>query len=137
MKKIKNNPFLVVLFIIVFILNFNSCTDVLDKTPLNVATADIQFNSIDGYEQGLVSIYSNLAYSTFLRSYWSMQEFSTDMAVSTWNDGGDGIYHELAWSADSPAIANVYEAALNMITLCINFLNDSSKESIYARGFSY
>jgi hypothetical protein len=136
MKKIKENPFLVVLLLLLFTLNFNSCTDVLDKTPLNIAAADIQFNSMDGYEQGLVSIYSNLAYSTFLRSYWSMQEYATDMAVSTWNDGGDGIYHELAWSADSPAIANVYEAALNMITLCNNFVNEASTESIAARGFS-
>ena len=136
MKKIKNNPFLAVLLIIIFTLNLNSCTEVLDKIPLNVATADIQFNSIDGYEQGLASIYSNLAYSTFLRFHWSMQEYSTDMAVSTWDDGGDGIYHELAWSADSPAIANVYEAALNMITLCNNFVNEASTESVNARGFS-
>ena len=136
MKKIKNNPFLVVLLIFLFTLNFTSCTEVLDKTPLNVATADIQFNSVDGYQQGLVSIYSNLAYSTFLRFHWSMQEYATDMAVSTWNDGGDGIYHELAWSADSPAIASVYEAALNMITLCNNFVNEASTESVAARGFS-
>ena len=136
MKKIKENPFLVVLLLLLFTLNFNSCTEVLDKIPLNVAAADIQFNSIDGYEQGLASIYSNLAYSTFLRFHWSMQEYSTDMAVSTWDDGGDGIYHELAWSADSPAIANVYEAALNMITLCNNFVNEASTESVNARGFS-
>ena len=65
-----------------------------------------------------------------------MQEYSTDMAVSTWNDGGDGIYHELAWSADSPAIANVYTAAINMITQCNNFINESSPEKVAARGFS-
>ncbi|HSQ46539.1 MAG TPA: RagB/SusD family nutrient uptake outer membrane protein [Lutibacter sp.] len=58
------------------------------------------------------------------------------MAVSTWNDGGDGIYHELAWSADSPAIANVYNATLSMITLSNNFINESSPEVLDGRGFS-
>lgn len=136
MKKVKHNrPFLVIL-VLVFTINFNSCSDELEKTPINITTPDEQFSSIDGYKQSLVSVYSNLAYSTFLRFYWSMQEYSTDMAVSTWNDGGDGIYHELAWSADSPAIANVYSATLNMITLCNNFINESSSERISERGFS-
>ncbi|PIY14702.1 MAG: hypothetical protein COZ16_07800, partial [Flavobacteriaceae bacterium CG_4_10_14_3_um_filter_31_253] len=108
----------------------------MDKVPLNTVTSDKQFKDVEGYKQALVSVYSNLAYSTFLRFYWSMQEYSTDMAVSTWNDGGDGIYHELAWSADSPAIANVYTAAINMITLCNNFINESSDEKIASRGFT-
>jgi hypothetical protein len=135
MKKIRHNKFFLVLLVLVFTLNFNSCTDDLDKTPLNTTTSDRQFSSLDGYKQGLVSVYSNLAYSTFLRFYWSMQEYSTDMAVSTWNDGGDGIYHELAWSADSPAIANVYTAAINMITLCNNYVKEASQENVSRRGF--
>ncbi|GAA4895886.1 RagB/SusD family nutrient uptake outer membrane protein [Flaviramulus aquimarinus] len=136
MKKIRYQRFLLVILLLVFTLNFNSCTDDLEKTPVNIITADKQFNNIDGYKQGLVSIYSNLAYSTFLRFYWSMQEYSTDMAVSTWNDGGDGVYHELAWSADSPAITNVYNAAINMITLCNNYVKEASAGSVNSRGFS-
>lgn len=134
--KISNNKFLLGLFLILISVNFNSCTDVLDKEPLNVLTSHKQYSTVEGYKQSMVSVYSNLAYSTFLRFYWSMQEYSTDMAVSTWNDGGDGIYHEMAWSADSPAIANVYTAALNMITLCNNFINESSPEKIAERGFA-
>lgn len=136
MKKIRHHRFFLVLLILVFTINFNSCTDDLEKIPLNTITPDKQFNSVSGYKQSLVSIYSSLAYSTFLRFYWSMQEYSTDMAVSTWNDGGDGIYHELGWSADSPAIANVYNATINMITLCNNYVKEASVESINARGFS-
>lgn len=124
------------LFLLMVGLNFNSCTDDLDKQPLNVLTSDKLYSTVDGYKQSMVSVYSNLAYSTFLRFYWSMQEYSTDMAVSTWNDGGDGIYHEMAWSADSPAIANVYSASINMITLCNNFIKESSPEKIASRGFS-
>jgi hypothetical protein len=135
-KKANSNSYLVAALLLLLTLSYSSCTEDLDKTPLNIVTSDKQFNNLDGYKQGLVSIYSNLAYSRFLRFHWSMQEYSTDMAVSTWNDGGDGIYHELAWSADSPAIANVYNAALSMITLCNNYVNEASTESVTARGFS-
>ncbi|NCT61355.1 MAG: hypothetical protein GW785_12150, partial [Flavobacteriia bacterium] len=130
LKKRNYNSLILILILFISVVHFNSCTDDLDKVPLNTVTSDKQFKDVEGYKQALVSVYSNLAYSTFLRFYWSMQEYSTDMAVSTWNDGGDGIYHELAWSADSPAIANVYTAAINMITLCNNFINESSDEKI-------
>ena len=135
-KKTIQTKVLCLLFIVGIGLNFNSCTDELDKQPLNVLTSDKLYTSVEGYKQSMVSVYSNLAYSTFLRFYWSMQEYSTDMAVSTWNDGGDGIYHELAWSADSPAISNVYTASINMITLCNNFIKESSPGKIAERGFS-
>lgn len=139
MKTIKEtvkHKFLLALILLLMGVHFNSCTDDLDKTPLNVLTADKQYSTVEGYKQSMVSVYSNLAYSRFLRFYWSMQEYSTDMAVSTWNDGGDGIYHELAWSADSPAITNVYTSAINMITLCNNFIKESSDDKIASRGFS-
>lgn len=128
--------FISVLFLLLISVNFNSCTDVLDKEPLNVITANKQYSTVEGYKQSMVSVYSNLAYSTFLRYYWGMQEYTTDMAVSTWNDNGDGVYHELAWSADTPAIANVYNATLNMITQCNNFINETSAQKITERGFS-
>ncbi|MFH4969312.1 RagB/SusD family nutrient uptake outer membrane protein [Gaetbulibacter sp. M240] len=130
------NKWVFTVILLVIAVNFNSCTDDLNKEPLNTLTNDKQFNSVDGYKQGLASVYSNLVYNTFLRFYWSMQEYSTDMAVSTWNDGGDGIYHELAWSADSPAITNVYNASLSIITLCNNFINESSDQALSDRGFS-
>lgn len=124
----------IVLFIVT--ISLYSCTNDLEKLPLNSDTDNVHFTSVDAYKQSLAGAYSKMAYGTFLRFYWSMQEYSTDMAVSTWNDGGDGIYHELAWSADSPAISNVYTATLSMITLCNEFINQSSDELLSKRGFS-
>lgn len=135
-KKFNSIWFISGMLLLVVSMSFQSCTDDLEKTPLNEDTADVHFTSVAAYKQSLAGTYSKMAYSTFLRFYWSMQEYSTDMAVSTWNDGGDGIYHELAWSADSPAIANVYTSALTMITLCNDFINQSSDELLSKRGFS-
>jgi starch-binding outer membrane protein, SusD/RagB family len=80
--------------IIVLIIGLSACMDDLDKLPTNGIKSNDQFNSVIGYKQGLVSVYSNLAYGDFLRPYWMMQEYTTDEAVSTWNDNGDGIYHQ-------------------------------------------
>lgn len=135
-KKFNSIWFLLGTLLVVVTFSFQSCTDDLEKIPLNEDTADVHFTSVAAYKQSLAGAYSNMAYGTFLRFYWSMQEYPTDMAVSTWNDGGDGIYHELAWSADSPIIANVYTSALTMITLCNDFINQSSDELLSKRGFS-
>jgi hypothetical protein len=113
-----------------------SCTNDLEKLPLNTLDSEGHFATVDKYKQSLAGAYSKMAYENFLRHYWSMQEYTTDMAVSTWNDGGDGIYHELAWSADSPAIANVYTSAITIISLCNEFVNQSSEEMLSKRGFS-
>lgn len=118
-------------------IGLSSCMDDLIKLPTNDITADKQFSSVAGYKQAMVSVYSNLVYGQFLRYYWGMQEYTTDEAVSTWNDdGGNAVFHQLAWSADAPAINYVYSTALNTITYCNNYLNESTDDKIAARGFT-
>ncbi|MDD5185843.1 MAG: RagB/SusD family nutrient uptake outer membrane protein [Paludibacter sp.] len=130
-----NNTLLIIL--IALTVGLSSCTDDLVKVPTNDITAGIQFNSVAGYKQGMVSIYSNLSYGNFLRYYWGMQEYTTDEAVSTWNDdGGNAVFHQLAWSADATAITYVYSTMLTTITYCNNFLNESTDAKIAGRGFT-
>lgn len=119
------------------VVMLTACVDDLEKTPTNDITADQQFKTLDGYKQGLVSVYSTLVYGNFLRYYWGMQEYTTDEAVSTWNDdGGNAVFHQLAWSADAGAIKQVYSSTLLTITYCNNFLNESTDAKISKRGFS-
>ncbi|MDP4270588.1 MAG: RagB/SusD family nutrient uptake outer membrane protein [Bacteroidota bacterium] len=114
-----------------------ACTDDLTKKPTNDLTADTQFSTATGYKQSMASIYSNMIYGTFLRQYWEMQEYPTDEAVSTWNDdGGNSVFHQLAWSADATCITYVYSSMLMTITYCNNFLNESTDDKIASKGFS-
>ncbi|WP_243350105.1 RagB/SusD family nutrient uptake outer membrane protein [Parabacteroides sp. FAFU027] len=125
------------LILLAMIIGFSACTDDLVKTPTNDLTADKQFQSVAGYKQSLASIYSNMIYGSFLRQYWGMQEYTTDEAVSTWNDdGGNAVFHQLAWSADAPAITYVYSSMLMTITYCNNYLNESTDAKIASRGFT-
>ena len=122
--------------ITVLAVGASSCTGDLDKLPTNDINNNALYSSVSGYKQSLVSIYSTLAYGDFLRNYWSMQEYTTDEAVNTWNTDGEGVYHQLAWSADAVAIKNVYTVSLTAITYCNNFINESSDDKITARGFT-
>ncbi|HBK83009.1 MAG TPA: RagB/SusD family nutrient uptake outer membrane protein, partial [Flavobacterium sp.] len=115
----------------------NSCTDELDKKPLNTRTPEKEYTSVNGYKTGLVSVFSNLAYTPFLRFYWGMQEYTTDEAVNSWNDDGRvWAYHDFNWSADLPAISTVYKAALDIITEANFFISESTSQKIASRGFS-
>lgn len=121
----------------VVLMALSACTDDLVKVPTNDLTADEQFKTVEGYKQSMASIYSNMIYGTFLRYYWGMQEYPTDEAVSTWNDdGGNAVFHQLAWSSDSPAITYVYSSMLMTITYCNNFINESTDAKLTERGFS-
>ncbi|WP_299557391.1 RagB/SusD family nutrient uptake outer membrane protein [Seonamhaeicola sp.] len=115
---------------------FFSCTDDLEKTPTNIITNEIQYSDLEGYKQSLASVYSNLIYGTFLRYNWEMQEYTTDMAVSTWGDDNNLLYHDLAWSADTPALSFLYNDVLKIVTESNNFIIESSADNLNARGFS-
>lgn len=127
-----------------FLCSLFSCTKDLNKRPTNGVTNAIQYQTVAGYKQELATVYGSLVYTPtstgskgFLRDLWDMQEYPTDEAVSTWNDDGNvAIYHQLAWSADLPAVAYVYTDMLNTITLANSFIIESSDNNIAARGFS-
>jgi starch-binding outer membrane protein, SusD/RagB family len=114
-----------------------SCTDDLDLSPTNGTSSSVQYSTLNGYKQSLVTIYSTLSLNNLLRYYWNMQELPTDEAVSTWNDP-QGIlsYHIMSWSADNSAIGLVYSAVMYDITLCNNFIIEASESNISDRGFS-
>ncbi|WP_242156275.1 RagB/SusD family nutrient uptake outer membrane protein [Aestuariivivens sediminis] len=113
-----------------------ACTADLEKTPTNVITNDDQYASLEGYKQSLASIFANLVYGPFLRYHWEMQEYTTDMAVSTWGDDNNLLYHELSWSPDTPALAFLYNDLLKIITQCNNFVIESSQANLDSRGFT-
>lgn len=122
--------------LIAFVVGIGSCTSDLIKLPTNDISNSVLYSSVDGYKQSLVSIYSNLAYGNFLRNYWSMQEYSTDEAVNSWNGDGEAIFHAMAWSADAPAIKPVYKSALMTITYCNNYINETTDSKIAERGYT-
>ncbi len=133
MKRMNKNIITGMLLSMVFLF---SCTDDLNRFPTNGTSNDIQYSDINGYKQSLITIYATTAYNDFLRNYWNMQELTTDEAVSTWDDNGILSYHIFNWTADNIAMGRVYTSLMYNITLCNNFIIESSDDNLAKRGFS-
>ncbi|WP_133554309.1 RagB/SusD family nutrient uptake outer membrane protein [Pedobacter duraquae] len=130
----------------------------LDLTPTNDLTADKVYTSAGGYKQALAKVYGAFALtgnasvgqpdipaeiikdegnSDFLRLYWNLQELTTDEAVWSWqNDAGVQGLHELSWSSTNSIINGLYYRSFFQITLCNDFINQSSDDNLSKRGIS-
>ena len=133
------------------------CTK-LDLTPTNDLIADNVYTSAAGYKQSLAKVYGAFALtgnasvgqpdipteiikdegnSDFLRLYWNLQELTTDEAVWSWqSDGGILGLHELSWSSTNSIINGLYYRSYFQITLCNDFINQSSDDNLSKRGIT-
>lgn len=114
-----------------------SCTEDLERFPTNGLTSETQFSTLEGYTQGLVTIYgvaNNNGQSWdggIFRKYFNLQEGPTDETVVFWNP-----ITELDWSADNWEIAGMYKALVTNISYANNFLLEAEPGLVASRGFS-
>lgn len=130
----------------------------LDLSPTNDLTAEKVYATPSGYKQALAKVYGAFALtgnastgqqdipaeiikdegnSDFLRLYWNLQELTTDEAAWSWqNDAGVQGLHELSWSSINSIINGLYYRSYFQITLCNDFIRQSSDDNISSRGIS-
>jgi hypothetical protein len=136
-----------------------ACTKKLDRLPTNDITAGEAYKTTAGYKQGLAKVYAAFALtgntggtgspdiptqiisdegnSDFLRLYFNLQELTTDEAAWTWqNDGGIQGLHEMSWSSINPIIDGLYYRAFFQISLCNEFIRQSSDASLSSKGIT-
>ncbi|WP_407429785.1 RagB/SusD family nutrient uptake outer membrane protein [Arcticibacter sp.] len=141
----------------VIALVISSCSK-LDLTPTNDLTADKVYADPAGYKQALAKVYGAFAMtgnaatgrqdipaeiipdegnSDFLRLYWNLQELTTDEAAWSWiGDAGIQGLHELNWSAGNAIVNGLYYRSFYQITLCNDFIRQSTEAKISERGIS-
>jgi hypothetical protein len=137
---------------------FTMSCNKLDLSPTNDLTADRVYTSVGGYKQALAKVYGAFALtgnastgqpdipaeiikdegnSDFLRLYWNLQELTTDEAVWSWqNDAGIQGIHEMSWGSINSIIYGLYYRSYFQITLCNDFINQSSDDNLSKRGIS-
>lgn len=132
-----------------------SCTKDLNRTSPNALTADALYNNEAGYRSSLAKIYGGLAltgnsgpdgsgdlggidegFSSYLRSYWYLQEFPTDEAVIGWNDQTIKDLHEMDWAPTEVFNRALYSRIFYQITLANAFIRESSDAKLAARGIT-
>ncbi len=135
--------------------SFASCTKKLDLLPTNDVTATQVYSTPAGYKQAFAKVYGSFALtgnqgpagngdiqgidegtSDFLRLFWKAQELSTDEAVVSWGDPGIQDFHNMNWSSSNPMLTGLYYRCYYQITLCNDFINQSSDANLASRGIT-
>ncbi len=153
MKKI--NYLYVLITGIAFI--FNSCIKDLDTIPIDPdeVTAATVFDDPESYTQFLAKCYAGLALSgqqgpagqgdisgidegfgQYLRGYWYHQELTTDEAVIGWDDATIKDFHWHQWGDGDVFIAAFYYRIYYQISLCNEFLRQTTDDLLDERGVS-
>lgn len=123
--------------LLVVIVSFSSCTEDLERFPTNGLSNKVQFTSIEGYKQALVSAYIQFSgagpNNFFFRDYWELQEVTSDEIVNTWGDHQETM---LNWSSEHDQSTSAYQRGLFLITLCNDFIVESEAELVASRGLT-
>lgn len=151
----KRNIFKLMLAAGFFTGSLASCTKKLDLLPTNDVTAATVYSTSVGYKQAFAKVYGSYALtgntgpagngdiqgidegtSDFVRLYWNAQELSTDEAICAWGDPGVPDLHNMNWSASNPILTGLYYRSYYQITLCNDFINQSSDANLASRGIT-
>jgi starch-binding outer membrane protein, SusD/RagB family len=152
MKNIKN---LILLGLVTTMIVFESCVKDLDRAHPFDLTSDTVYSDAASYRGLIAKVYSGLAlsgqqgpagkadisgidegFSTYLRQYYKAQELTTDEAVIGWNDGSIKDYHNMRWTSANEFIAAMYYRIYYQITLCNEFVRETTDEKLATRGLS-
>ena len=151
----KKNIFKIVITAGFLVGSFASCTKKLDLLPTNDVTASQVYSTPTGYKEAFAKVYGSFALtgnqgpagngdiqgidegtSDFLRLWWKAQELSTDEAVVSWGDPGIQDFHNMNWSSSNPMLTGLYYRSYYQITLCNDFINQSSDANLTTRGIT-
>lgn len=132
-----------------------SCTKDLNRTSPNALTADALYKNEAGYRSSLAKLYGGLAltgnsgpdgsgdlggidegFSSYLRSYWYLQEFPTDEAVIGWNDQTIKDLHEMDWGPTEVFNRALYSRIFYQITLANAFIREATDDKLSERGIT-
>lgn len=155
----KRTNYKFLLTVAVAVATLAGCTKKLDLVPTNDITSATVYTTPAGYKQALAKVYGAMALtgnagpagnadissqiisdegnSDFLRMLWYLQSLSTDEAGWTYHSNTDPVnIHQLSWSSVNQTVGGLYYRSYFQITLCNDFINQSSDANLSARGIT-
>ena len=141
--------------VLLFIMPAIGCFKDLDTVPIDedITTPNVVYEDPNAYLAVLAKCYSGLAvtgqqgpagqgdidgidegFSSYLRILWKMQELPTEEAVIGWNDQTIKDFHEMDWTAADGFIAAMYYRIFYQISICNEFLRQTTDEVLAERG---
>lgn len=130
---------------------FSSCD--LDTTPYVGQVSELVYNDPTNYKKVLAKLYAGLAVSgiepkdanvdlkgidggsqSYLRTYWYLQQFTTDESIVGWGDPGLPDLHAASWTASNQWTSNFYSRALYQVTFANEFIRETAADKLASRG---
>jgi starch-binding outer membrane protein, SusD/RagB family len=124
-----------------------SCVNDLDTEPLNkrITTSTSVFQNPDSYKEFLAKLYGSMTLTgqrgeygqpeisapdegttSFMRTYWSAQEITTDECLNAWGDPGLVEFHGHNWSEQNSYVQLLYQRVFINIAYCNEFIREAS-----------
>jgi hypothetical protein len=125
----------------------SACIGELEREPLDkrITTADRIFSNPASYKEFLAKLYGSITLTgqngpygspeisnpdegetSFMRSYWSLQELTTDEAICAWNNGEVLSLHNHQWTTQNLQIKLLYQRIFININYCNEYLREVS-----------
>ncbi|HEY5746866.1 MAG TPA: RagB/SusD family nutrient uptake outer membrane protein [Chryseolinea sp.] len=122
-----------------------SCFSDLDTEPLNkrITTSASVYKDPASFKQFLAKLYAAMTLTgqrgeygqpeinapdegttSFLRTYWSAQEITTDECISAWGDPGLTEFHGQNWSEQNGYVQLLYQRVFINIAYCNEFIRE-------------
>jgi len=135
------------IFFISLLMAMSSCIGDLDTEPLNerITTSTDVFKDPASYREFLAKLYGAMTLTgqrgeygqpeisapdegttSFLRTYWSAQEITTDECISAWGDPGLVEFHGHNWSEQNAYVQLLYQRIFINIAYCNEFIREVS-----------
>lgn len=143
-----------IVLIAIGITLFASCTKKLDVSPATDVTASTVYKDVAGYRQAIGKVYASFALtsnsgpgntnlaapdpgaSEYFRTYWNVQELSTDEAVVAWGDPGIQDFHNMNWNSTNVHIELLYYRCMEQIAVANEFIRESDPARVALRGIT-
>jgi hypothetical protein len=151
----KRNSINLMLLAGIVVFSITSCKKNLVLIPNNELSSEQVFSTPAGYTEAMAKVYG--AYATtgntgpygnadiqgvdegtsdFWREFWNCEELTTDEAVITYGDPGVQPLHLMSWDENNQISQGLYYRSLYQITLCNNFLQQSTPSIVAGHGIT-
>ena len=128
----------------------SSCINDLDTEPLNkqITTSNMVFENPESYKEFLAKLYGAMTLTgqrgeygqpeitapdegttSFMRTYWSAQEITTDECISAWGDPGLVEFHGHLWSEQNSYVQLLYQRIFINIAYCNEYIREAPKHT--------
>ncbi len=138
-----------------FLLVAAACTD-LDLKPALGDVDAVVFTDFQSYRKYLAKVYAAFSltgqigpngqpditivndegFTSYIRSYWKVQELTTDEAVISWTDAGIQDLHTHTWSSTNQFVRVLYYRIFYIVAYANDYLGQSTDALLDERGMS-